>query len=339
MNFLCNYFLFISKFFTIIILTITTCFFIANIISKKRSNNGKIKITILDKDFEDIKNNILLSTMSTIEKKIWYKLKKKKIKNKIHQAKIAGLNNLNINKPKLYILDFKGSTDAHEVSNLRKEISAIISVAQKNDEVLLRLESSGGIVHGYGLAASQLQRLKNRNIYLTIVVDKIAASGGYMMACVADHLVAAPFSIIGSIGVVSQLPNFNRFLKKNDIDFELHTSGSHKRNLTIFGKNNEEGRKNLCDQLKIIHTLFKTFVKDMRPNLDIDSVSNGEYWFGSVALKKGLIDDINTSDDIIFSKKNRFCLIHIQYLKKKNFLSFLLKNVLNNLINIIRIFI
>jgi serine protease SohB len=142
------------------------------------------------------------------------------------------------------VLDFKGSMDAHEVGALREEITAVLTLVKPEDQVVLRLESPGGVVHGYGLAASQLQRLRDKQVPLTVAVDKVAASGGYMMACVADKIVAAPFSIIGSIGVVAQIPNFNRFLKSKEIDIELHTAGQFKRTLTLLGENTEEGGRN-----------------------------------------------------------------------------------------------
>ncbi|WP_144290841.1 protease SohB, partial [Cronobacter sakazakii] len=169
-----------------------------------------------------------------------------------------------------------GSIDAHEVSALREEVTAVLAVAKPADEVLVRLESPGGVVHGYGLAASQLQRLRERQIPLTIAVDKVAASGGYMMACVANNIVAAPFAIIGSIGVVAQIPNFNRLLKRNDIDIELHTAGQYKRTLTLLGENTEEGREKFREDLNETHHLFKEFVHNMRPSLDIDAVATGE---------------------------------------------------------------
>src|SRR5699024_4687864 len=132
-------------------------------------------------------------------------------------------------KPRLFVLNFDGDVRATGVRDLREEISAVLQVARKEDEVLLRLESPGGVVNGYGLAASQLTRVRQHGIKLTIAVDKVAASGGYMMACVGDRIVAAPFAIVGSIGVVGQVPNFNRWLKERDVDFEMHTAGNYKR--------------------------------------------------------------------------------------------------------------
>ena len=208
--------------------------------------------------------------------------------------------------------------DANEVEHLREEITAILCVANKEDEVLVRLESGGGVVHGYGLAASQLQRIKEKGLKLTIAVDKVAASGGYMMACVADKLLASQFAYIGSIGVLAQLPNFNKLLKKNDIEFEQHTAGEFKRTLTVFGENNDEGRAKFKEEIEEIHVLFKDFVQSQRPDMDIDKVATGEYWPGIKAKSLGLIDDITTSDDYILSHYPVREIFSVKYAVKKN---------------------
>ena len=173
---------------------------------------------------------------------------------------------------------------ASAVSSLRQEITAILSLAEKQDEVLVRLESGGGMVHAYGLASSQLLRIRNQDIDLTVCVDKVAASGGYMMACVANKLLAAPFAVIGSIGVIAQIPNFHRLLKKNDIDFEMITAGEYKRTLTMFGENTEKGREKFAEDIEDVHVLFKDFVKEHRPALDVEAVATGEVWFGQRAI-------------------------------------------------------
>ncbi len=173
------------------------------------------------------------------------------------------------------------------------------------------------MVHGYGLAASQLQRLRDKNIPLTVTVDKVAASGGYMMACVADKIVSAPFAIVGSIGVVAQMPNFNRFLKSKDIDIELHTAGQYKRTLTLLGENTEEGREKFREELNETHQLFKAFVKRMRPSLDIEEVATGEHWYGQQAVEKGLVDEINTSDEVILSLMEGREVVNVRYMQRK----------------------
>ncbi|NQD38758.1 protease SohB [Permianibacter sp. IMCC34836] len=204
-------------------------------------------------------------------------------------------------KPRVFVLNFLGDMEASSVHCLREEITAVLSVAEKDaqDEVILRLESPGGLVHSYGHAASQLQRIRDAGLPLTAVVDEVAASGGYMMACVADKIVAAPFAVIGSIGVVAELPNFNRLLKRFDIDYEQHTAGQFKRTLTMFGENSDEGRRKFQEELEDTHKLFKAYVGEHRSQVDLEKVATGEHWYGSQALELGLVDELQTSDALL----------------------------------------
>jgi serine protease SohB len=215
------------------------------------------------------------------------------------------------------VLDFHGSIDAKEVTSLREEVTAILAVAQQGDEVLLRLETGGGMVHGYGLASSQLDRLKAAGLPLTIAVDKVAASGGYMMACIADKIVSAPFAIVGSIGVVAQLPNFNKLLKKHDIEFEQLTAGEYKRTLTMFGENTDKAREKFKEELEETHVLFKDFIREHRPDLDLEKVATGEHWFGTQAKALGLVDEIKTSDDLIVDACKNKTVLALHYVQKK----------------------
>ena len=217
----------------------------------------------------------------------------------------------------MFVIDFKGSIDAAEVASLREEISAILAIADKGDEVVVNVESGGGMVHGYGLASSQLDRLRQANIPLTVCVDKVAASGGYMMACVANKIYAAPFAIVGSIGVVAQLPNFSRLLKKHEIDYEQHTAGNFKRTLTVFGENTDEGRQKFQEELEETHVLFKEFVGKYRPELDLAKVATGEHWYGQQAIELGLVDVISTSDDVIMSLAGERNVYKIRYQIRK----------------------
>lgn len=219
---------------------------------------------------------------------------------------------------RLFVLNFNGDIKASQAEELKQEITFLLQAARPQDEVMLRLESPGGMVSGYGLAASELLRIKNAGLKLTICVDKVAASGGYMMACVADQILAAPFAVLGSIGVVAQLPNFHKLLKKNDIDYEILTAGDYKRTLTVFGENTEKGREKFVDQLEDIHKLFKSFVTKNRPQLDIEKVATGEYWFGDQCLELKLIDGISTSEDFIFTQHKKFEIFELSTQKKKS---------------------
>lgn len=221
------------------------------------------------------------------------------------------------NNQKIYVLDFKGDMAASAVESLREEITLILSTAKAGrDRVLLRLESPGGMVHGYGLAAAQLVRLRNAGFHLTICVDKVAASGGYMMACIANEIVSAPFAVLGSIGVVAQVPNFNRLLKEHNVDFELYTAGQYKRTVTMFGENTEEGKAKFEEELQQTHRLFKHFIEKYRPQLNVEKVATGEHWYGEDAMDLNLVDKLQTSDEYLLSLLTQHDVYLIQTRRK-----------------------
>lgn len=206
------------------------------------------------------------------------------------------------NNQKIYVIDFKGDVQASAVENLREEITLILATAKAGkDRVVVRLESPGGMVHGYGLAAAQLVRLRDAGFHLTICVDKVAASGGYMMACIANEIITAPFAVVGSIGVVAQVPNFNRLLKEHNVDFELYTAGEYKRTVTMFGENTPEGKAKFEQELQQTHALFKHFVEKYRPKLNVEKVATGEHWYGQDALDLNLVEELKTSDEYLLS--------------------------------------
>ncbi|WP_180112214.1 protease SohB [Acinetobacter sp. YH12131] len=221
------------------------------------------------------------------------------------------------NNQKIYVLDFKGDTAASAVEQLREEITLVLATAKAGrDRVVVRLESPGGMVHGYGLAAAQLVRLRDAGFHLTICVDKVAASGGYMMACIGSEIVSAPFAILGSIGVVAQVPNFNRLLKEKNIDFEMYTAGQYKRTVTMFGENTEEGKAKFEEELQQTHVLFKHFVEKYRPQLNVEKVATGEHWYGQDALDLNLVDKLQTSDEYLLSLLPQHDIYVIQTRKK-----------------------
>jgi serine protease SohB len=301
----------------------------------RQKNQGEVVITSLNDKFEDMVANLKQDLLPEHEAKEFSKAEKKaaKMKEKAEkqQAKSLGKKALasgsaeeidetfTSQHKRMFVLDFNGDIRASEVVNLREEITAILSLATKQDEVLLRLESPGGMVHAYGLAASQLKRIRDREIPLTVAVDKVAASGGYMMAVVANKIMAAPFAVIGSIGVIAELPNFNRLLRKMDVDYEQHTAGEYKRTLTVFGENTDENRAKFKEELEDTHKLFKEFITDNRPELVIEEVATGEHWYGQRAIDKGLIDGIKTSDDIIMEAIEERDVFEVRYEVPKTF--------------------
>lgn len=315
---LSEYGLFLAKIVTVVLAIAAIATIIVNVAQRKRQR-GELRVTNLSEQYKEMKDELAMAMLDSHQQKLRHKAQKKKHKLEAKAAKVKAKqgDSGTSNKPRVWVLDFKGSMDAHEVSSLREEVTAVLAVVKPQDQVVVRLESPGGVVHGYGLAASQLQRLRDKKIPLTVTVDKVAASGGYMMACVADKIVSAPFAIVGSIGVVAQIPNFNRFLKGKDIDIELHTAGQYKRTLTLLGENTEEGRQKFREDLNETHHLFKDFVHRMRPSLDIDQVATGEHWYGQQALEKGLIDEVNTSDEVILGLMEGHEVLNVRYLQRK----------------------
>ncbi|SFD25496.1 protease SohB [Pseudoalteromonas denitrificans] len=307
MEFLYEYGLFLAKALTFVIAIGAIIALIAGAAHKPKPKRGEIELDDISEQLDTFKESFLQGTLN-----------KDALKKHNKEQKRIAKESEDKEKSKLYVLDFNGSMDAHEVSELREEITAILTIANpEKDKVLLRLESGGGVVHGYGLAASQLQRIKDAGINLTVCVDKVAASGGYMMACVADKLISAPFAIIGSIGVIAQIPNFNKILKKNDIDFEQITAGEFKRTLTIFGENTDKAREKFSDEIEETHVLFKNFINEQRPSLDLPLVATGEHWFGTAALEKGLVDELSTSDDVLLKYNIENQIYKVKFTIKK----------------------
>ncbi|HDG1693491.1 TPA: protease SohB [Kluyvera ascorbata] len=318
MELLFQYGLFLAKIVTVVVAIAVIAVLIVNVTQRKRQL-GELRITNLSEQHKDMQEDLAVALLDAPQQKLWHKAQKKKLKleAKAAKAKAKQGDTEAATKPRVWVIDFKGSMDAHEVSSLREEITAVLTVATPQDQVVVRLESPGGVVHGYGLAASQLQRIRDKQIPLTVAVDKVAASGGYMMACVANKIVAAPFAILGSIGVVAQIPNLNRFLKNKDIDVELHTAGQYKRTLTLLGENTDEGRQKFREELNETHHLFKDFVKEMRPSLDIEQVATGEHWYGTQAQEKGLVDEVGTSDELLLGLMENREVISVRYTQRK----------------------
>lgn len=281
MEFLSQYGLFLLKSITVVIAFLVI---FAGFFSMSKKPKGKLEVTSLNEHYEHLH--------SLMSKEIFGKKLPKKKNKKKNAPK----------RPSLYVIDFQGDIKASQVDQLREEITAVLSVATSEDEVLIRLDSPGGVVNSYGLAASQLQRIRDRKIPLTVSIDKIAASGGYLMACVANHIIAAPFAIIGSIGVVAQIPNFHRWLKNHHVDVELLTAGEYKRTLTMLGENTEKGRKKFQEDLEKIHAAFRKYVAGNREQLDMDQIATGEHWLATDALDLKLVDKLATSDDYLIDK-------------------------------------
>lgn len=301
--------MFAGKAFIIFVAVAAILITLAALIAKAKDSPEQIDIKSLNEKFKALSDKIRESVLTKDQLKEHLKAQKKHAKA---QEKLV--------QPHIYVLDFDGDIKASQVETLREEITALLQVCNpEKDEVLLRLESPGGMVHGYGLAAAQLLRLRNSNINLTISVDKVAASGGYMMACIGHKILASPFAILGSIGVLAQLPNIHRLLKKHDIDYQEITAGEYKRTLTIMGEITEKGKQKFAEQIEDTHVLFKQFVEKNRPQLDIPKVATGEYWYGERALDLGLVDDLMTSDEYLLKRFESHKIFSVKIRPKKTF--------------------
>ena len=270
----------------------------------RRGSLEGLEVENLNKKHELLVQSLKLAVLNKTQQKSAAKEKKKKDKASAKEVS---------SRPRSFVIDFKGDLKASAVPSLRQEVNAILDVATPDDEVIVRLENYGGVVHEHGLAASQLVRIRDKNIPLTICVDKVAASGGYLMACVATKIYAAPFAILGSIGVLAQIPNFNRLLDNYGVDFEQVTAGKHKRTVTMFGENTDEDRAKLKEELEDVHALFKEVVSSYRPTLDLDKVATGEHWYGTRALDIGLADIIQTSDQLLSNRATSHDIYLVTY--------------------------
>ena len=310
MEFLAEYASFLAKTVTLVVAILVVLISFAALRSKgRRKNAGQLQVSKLNDFYKGLRERL---EQTLLDKDQLKALRKSQGKAEKKHKKTPE------SKPRVFVLDFDGDIKASATESLRHEITALLSLATSKDEVVLRLESGGGMVHSYGLASSQLARIREAGVPLTVCIDKVAASGGYMMACIGEKIISAPFAILGSIGVVAQLPNVNRLLKKHDIDFEVLTAGEYKRTLTVFGENTEKGREKFQEDLDITHQLFKNFVSRYRPQLAIDDVATGEVWLGVAALDKQLVDALQTSDEYLANKAKTAELFHLHYAERKS---------------------
>jgi serine protease SohB len=309
-EFLFQYGLFFAKAATWVAAIVLVALVLANLLHQARGQSADhLQVRDLNHRFRDLADSLKHVLLTKDE---W----KKEVK--AHKAEDKARAKAAAPRVRVFVLDFHGDLQASATASLREEISALLQVAHAGDEAVLRLESEGGVVHGYGLAASQLRRIRDAGVTLTVAVDKVAASGGYLMACVADRILAAPFAVLGSIGVVGQLPNFNRLLKKHDVDYELHTAGEHKRTLTLFGENTEAGRDKFRETLEDAHALFKDFIRQNRPQVDLTQVATGDHWFGTRALALKLVDELKTSDDYLLERSRACDLYELRYKRHRS---------------------
>ncbi|HCN63116.1 MAG TPA: protease SohB [Pseudomonas sp.] len=309
MEFLAEYASFLAKTVTVVVAILVVLVTLAVLRGRGRKTAGQLQVSKMNEFYKGLRDKLEQSLLSKDQLKSLRKQQAKVDKKQKKQPE---------EKPRVFVLDFEGDIKASATESLRHEITALLTLATPADEVVLRLESGGGMVHSYGLASSQLARIRQAGIPLTICIDKVAASGGYMMACIGQKIISSPFAILGSIGVVAQLPNVNRLLKKHDIDYEVLTAGEYKRTLTVFGENTEKGREKFQQDLDITHQLFKNFVAQYRPQLEIDQIATGEVWLGVAAVDKLLVDELKTSDEYLSERAKQAQLFHLHYVQRKS---------------------
>lgn len=290
----------------VIVVAIAAILILVAMLAAKAQDKPELEIEMLHEKYKHFGKILKSATLTKEERKAEKKKDKKEDKVKKHE-----------HQRKIFVIDFDGDMKASATEDLRQEITAILNAATPQDEVVIRLESPGGVVHGYGLAASQLLRVREKNIPLTVCVDKVAASGGYLMSCVANKILSAPFAIVGSIGVVAQLPNFYQVLKKHNVDFKEYTAGEYKRTVSILGEITPKGEEKFKEQLEATHLLFKQWVSEYRPQVDMEQVATGEYWYGKQALGLKLVDEIQTSDDYLLSQAGTNQIIKVSFAKKQ----------------------
>lgn len=305
--------LFAGKTLVILLFFAGLALIIAMVIAKATSHSQELEVEPLNEKLKSIGDFLRSYRLSKDELKAEAKKRKAEKKKKDKQLDQTPCK-------KVYVLRFNGDVKASQADSLREEVNAILQACEKNDEVLICIESPGGVVHGYGFASSQLVRLRDADLRVTVAIDQVAASGGYLMSCVAHEILAAPFAIVGSIGVVAQLPNFNKVLKKYDVEYKEYTAGEFKRTVSLFGEITPKGEEKFIEQLEETHTLFKQYVSKYRPQLNLQAVATGEYWYGEQALGLGLVDKIKTSDDFVLEKlKEDALILEVTYEKTKTF--------------------
>ena len=309
---LTEYLLFLAKTVTILIAFIIPIMVISALAMRQRQQQKEhLEVNKLNRRYEAMSNTI--DSVQLPKKAFKDRMKKQKKERKSSDKKGTEEEK----RKRIFVFEFEGDIEASAIDQLREEITSVLTIGEAPDEVVVKLESRGGVVHGYGLAASQLKRIKDQNIALTVAVDKVAASGGYLMACVADKIIAAPFAIVGSVGVLAQIPNFHRALEKHNIDYQEYTAGEYKRTVGMFSEPTEKGKAKFLEEIEDVHRLFKDFIRMNRPSVEVDEISTGEHWYGTRALELNLVDELRTSDDYLLEASKTSDIYEVKFVRKE----------------------
>jgi serine protease SohB len=330
MEYLYDYLMFLARTVTVVVALVVVISIIAAASMKRQQRpSGHLEVRKLNDHFSDLKLAVQDAMLPAADaRKMRKREAKESRKTAKQEAKAMKARGSDASRRRhVYVLDFDGDMQASQVDHLRNEVTAVLASAHEQDEVVVRLESPGGLVHGYGLAASQLDRIRRRGVPLVVTVDKVAASGGYLMAVVANRILAAPFAVLGSIGVMAQVPNVHRLLKRHDVDVEVLTAGKYKRTLTVLGENTDEGRQKFIEELEDVHRLFKTFFAEHRAELDLEAVATGETWYGQHAVDMKLVDEISTSDEYLLAQSENADVYEVRWVEHKRPIERLLAHV------------
>jgi serine protease SohB len=332
MEYVYEYLMFLAKTATIVAALIVVISGIAGMsMRRQQQTSGHLDVRKLNDQFSDLKlavqETMLPASVIRKVRKQEHRDSKKAAKQEARAIRRSDGAAATGGRRRIFVIDFDGDLQASQVAHLRLEVTAVLANVRDEDEVVVRLESPGGLVHGYGLAASQLDRIRRRDVPLVVAVDKVAASGGYLMAVVANRIIAAPFAVLGSIGVMAQIPNVHRLLKRHDVDVDVLTAGKYKRTLTVLGENTEEGRQKFIEELEDVHRLFKQFVAEHRSDLDVDAVATGETWYGQHAVDMKLVDEIATSDEYLLAQSDQADIYEVRWVEHKRPVERLLAHV------------
>jgi serine protease SohB len=320
MEYFYEYLAFLAKTATLVVaLLLVVSALAAFAIKRQQQQAGHLEIRKLNEHFQDLKYGIqeAMLPVSLVKRARRRETRSRKQADRAAARTARRAPAEGPVRRRIFVIDFHGDLHASQVRQLREEVTAVLTTAERTDEVVVRVESPGGLVHGYGLAASQLDRVRQHGIPLTVAVDKVAASGGYLMAVVADRIIAAPFAVVGSIGVAAQIPNVHRLLKRHDIDVEVLTAGKYKRTLTMLGENTEEARQKFVEELEEVHALFQQFVHEHRSGIDLERVSTGETWHGQHAVDLNLVDEICTSDAYLLRESENADIFEVRWVEHK----------------------
>jgi serine protease SohB len=322
MEFVADYGMFLLKALTVVAALAVLIVLVARMARMTPPEGGRLKVTKLNKRYQELGDVVRKQALTHGELREQVRRRRREEKERRRKARQAKSRETEAEEShkrgRVFVLSFEGDLRASAVESLRKEVTALLTVIEKGDRVVLRIDSGGGLVHAYGLAASQIGRLRDQGVAVTACVDRIAASGGYMMACVADRVVAAPFAVVGSIGVVATVPNFHRLLDRHSVDVEQIYAGEYKRTLSLFGENTDKGRKKFAEQIEETHRMFRDFVKTHRSAVDIEEVATGEPWYGQQAVDLGLVDELRTSDDVLLEASREADVYEVRYERRRH---------------------